>query len=217
MIKKETYADQIYEEIKKDILYHRIGFGERLINRELQKRYGVSSTPVRDAINKLYLDGFIEEITKAGAKVVDFDRDFALEVNEIISLLSDHALKMSSTKSDINEVSEILAQKLKLQKQNRDNDNYFKYDNEFHLTFFYYSHNKRFCDLYERYNIFQEILIRYTYMVNMAKELHRDNAIAQHEQIYLAYKRGEIASARKLMENHYITAVSQIQTCFPLL
>lgn len=216
MINKETYAEQIYEDIKQDILYHRVNFGERLINRELQKRYGVSSTPIRDAINKLYLDGFIEEITKAGAKVIDFNLDFALEINEIVSLLSDHALKMSSTKSDINEISEILAQQLILQKQTRNNDDdYFKYDNEFHLTFFRYSHNRRFCDLYERYNIFQEILIRYTYMSDVAKNNQKDKAIAQHEQIYLAYKSGDISMARKQMENHYITAVSQIKKCFP--
>ncbi len=212
-IKKETYADQIYRKLKKDILHHRISFGERITNRELQKRYGVSSTPVRDAVNKLYLDGFIEEITRAGAKIIDFDMTFALETNEIVSLLSDHALKMSSTKSNIKEVSEILNQKIILQIQNRDNDNYFRYDNEFHLTFFQYSHNKRFCKLYKQYSIFQEMLIRHAYLTNKANKTNKDKAIMQHRGIYQAYKDGDIALARKLMEEHYDTAVAQIKAC----
>lgn len=213
MIKKHTYSEQIYEEIKQDILCHRIGLGQKLINRELQQRFGVSSTPVRDAINRLYLDGFVEEITNAGAKVTDFDLDFALEYNEIISLLSDHALKMSAAKSDITEVSKILAQQIQLQRQNLDNNDYYKYDNEFHLTFFHFSHNQHICDLYERYYIRQEILIRYVYMSNDAQ---KKIASDQHEQIYLAYRNGDIATARKHMENHYITAVSLIQKGFSM-
>lgn len=214
MINKGTYSDQIYEDIKKDILSHRISFGDKLINRELQQRYGVSSTPVRDAINRLFQEGFVEAITKAGAKVIDFNRDIALENNEIISLLSDHAMKMSAAKSDTTEVSNILKQLLLLQRQNYDNEDYFRYDNEFHLTFFRFSNNQSFCDLYERYNIRQEILIRYVYMHN---DRQKDIAFVQHEKIYHAYKHGNIAAARKHMENHYKTAVSLIQKEFPTI
>lgn len=213
MINKETYSDQIYEALKQDIICHRIGLGEKLINRELQQRFGVSSTPVRDAINRLYLDGFVEEITKAGARVIDFDCNIAMENNEIISMLSDNAIKMSAAKSDIAEISKILSQQLTLQRQNLDNDDYYKYDNEFHLTFFRFSHNQRFSDLYERYNILQEILIRYVYVTNSTQ---KDIAINQHEQIYLAYKKGDITAARKHMENHYILVGTLIQKGFPM-
>ncbi len=214
MIKKETYSDQIYEQIRKDILNQRIRLGQKLINRQLQERYGVSSTPIRDAINRLYQDGFLVSITRSGAKVVDFDCDYALEHNEIISLLSNHAVKMSAERSNIDEVSADLKRQIMLQKQYLDTEDYFTYDNEFHLTFFRSCKNKSFCDLYERYNLRQELLIRYIYMSNGKQ---KSLAIAQHERIYEAYRKGDIEQAQALMENHYRTAVTDIQKGFPAL
>ncbi len=39
--------------------------GDKLTNRELQERFQVSSTPVRDAINRLSKDGLTQEVSKA--------------------------------------------------------------------------------------------------------------------------------------------------------
>ncbi len=214
MIKKETYSDQIYERIRQDILNQRIKLGQKLVNRQLQELYGVSSTPVRDAINRLYQDGFLVSITRSGAKVVDFDCDYALEHNEIISLLSNHAVRMSAERSDIDEVSAALKRQIMLQKQNLNTEDYFTYDNEFHLTFFRSCKNKSFCDLYERYNLRQELLIRYIYISNGKQKAL---AITQHEEIYEAYHKGNIDLAQSLMENHYRTAVADIQKGFSTL
>lgn len=214
MINKETYAEQIYAELKQDILHQRISFGDKLINRELQARFHVSSTPVRDAINRLYLDGFVEGISKSGAKVIDFDLEFAIEINEIVALLCDQAIKLSAQKAAHSDVAALLASQIALQAQNRDNDDYYIYDNEFHLAFFRFAHNRRFRELYQRYNTLQDILIRYAYAKNDA---HKDLAIRQHQAIYEAYRAGDIARARRLMEEHYATAVSQIRMGFPAM
>ena len=88
MLNKKTLSEQIYQLLKQDILSQKIGFGEKLINRDLQKKYGVSSTPIRDAINRLYQDGLVEDITKNGARVIAFDLTAAIEINEIITILS---------------------------------------------------------------------------------------------------------------------------------
>ena len=73
MIVKKNLSEQIYESLKKEILDQKIGFGEKLINRSLQEKYGVSSTPVRDAINRLYVDGLLDNISNVGARVIPFD------------------------------------------------------------------------------------------------------------------------------------------------
>ena len=33
--KRQTLSEQVYEQLKDDIINHRIGFGEKLVNREL--------------------------------------------------------------------------------------------------------------------------------------------------------------------------------------
>ena len=68
---KDLLSEQIYKILKNDIINSKINFGEVLVNKNLQERFEVSSTPIRDAILRLKEDGIIEEITRSGAKLID--------------------------------------------------------------------------------------------------------------------------------------------------
>lgn len=83
---RKSLSNQIYTVLKKEILHGAIPFGSKLVNRQLQSRFDVSSSPVRDAINRLYLDGLVSSITQSGAVVVEFTLDFYTEVNEVLPL-----------------------------------------------------------------------------------------------------------------------------------
>ena len=84
---KLTLSEQIYNILKEDILAGTIPLGAKLTNRELQERFQVSSTPIRDAINKLNQDGLIGEVTKTGAQLISFDFEYSGELNEFILAL----------------------------------------------------------------------------------------------------------------------------------
>ena len=58
-IVKKTLSDQIYDVLRKEIIQQNIPLGSKIVNRDLQQQFGVSSSPIRDAINKLYQDGLI--------------------------------------------------------------------------------------------------------------------------------------------------------------
>ena len=96
---KKSLSDQIYDILKMEILKNEIPFGSKLVNRALQKRFGVSSSPIRDAINRLYQDGLISSIDKSGATVVDFDYEFLLAVNEILLYVVKMGIELSAEKS----------------------------------------------------------------------------------------------------------------------
>ena len=83
---KQTLSEQIYNILKEDILSGRILMGDKLTNRELQERFQVSSTPVRDAINRLSKDGLTQEVSKSGAQLITFDYSYANELNDFIHL-----------------------------------------------------------------------------------------------------------------------------------
>ena len=211
IINRESFADQIYEDLKRDIISHRIGFNQKLTNRELQEKYGVSSTPVRDAINRLYLDGFVVEINKSGAKTIGFDRKFALELNEIVSVLSDDALRMSAAKSDIFDVGKMLEANIRQHDQHLYDDAFFTCDDEFHLIFFKACKNDAFVQLYEKYSVLRHILVRYS-LEQDKKE--RELGLEQHKMIYQAYVKGNINLACERMHDHYRRAMVFIQKGF---
>ena len=96
---KLTLSEQIYNILKEDILAGTIPLGAKLTNRELQERFQVSSTPIRDAINKLNQDGLIGEVTKTGAQLISFDFEYSGELNEFILALSCQAVALSARSS----------------------------------------------------------------------------------------------------------------------
>ena len=92
---KQTLSEQIYNILKEDILSGRILMGDKLTNRELQERFQVSSTPVRDAINRLSKDGLTQEVSKSGAQLITFDYSYANELNDFITFLASKAVMLS--------------------------------------------------------------------------------------------------------------------------
>ena len=112
---KQTLSEQIYNILKEDILSGRILMGDKLTNRELQERFQVSSTPVRDAINRLSKDGLTQEVSKSGAQLITFDYSYANELNDFITFLACRAVMLSSTEPDTEKLVEKLQMKKKWQ------------------------------------------------------------------------------------------------------
>ena len=60
VIKRVSLVDQVYEKLRERIVQLKIPFGSKLNVSKLQEEYGVSSTPVREALNRLLNEGLIE-------------------------------------------------------------------------------------------------------------------------------------------------------------
>ena len=58
---KKTKAQKIEEEIKIEILSGRLRTGQRIVEQDLCDKYGISRTPIREAIRKLDAAGVLEK------------------------------------------------------------------------------------------------------------------------------------------------------------
>lgn len=204
MINKKTLSDQIYDVLKMEILKREIPFGSKLVNRTLQKRFGVSSSPIRDAINRLNQDGLITSIDKTGAKVVDFDYNFFLEINEILLYVINAGIKLSFEKSDVKEVCNYLEKYLSLQEKYIGTDDFYDYDYKFHKTFIDYSHNSRLKKIFKEYNVLHEMLVRNYYDPETMQM--QEDSIKIHKKIMDAFSNMDYKLAMELTEKHYKTA-----------
>lgn len=83
VIKKLSLVDQVYERLRESIIHMEIPLGARLNVSKLQEEYHVSSTPVREAMNRLLNDGLIEFENNVGARVVDLDKADIRELLEV--------------------------------------------------------------------------------------------------------------------------------------
>lgn len=198
---KQSLSDQIYDILKLEILKSEIPFGSKLVNRTLQKRFGVSSSPIRDAINRLYQDGLISSIDNTGANVVDFNYEFFLEINEILLHVIKTGIILSAEKSNKDEVASILDKYILLQEDNIQTEEFYDYDYKFHKTFIDFSNNTRLEKLFKEYNVLHEMLVRNTFYFK-SPEMKKES-IETHKKISDAYKNGNYSEALRLTEEHY--------------
>lgn len=205
MIIKKNLNEQIYESLRRDILEQRICFGEKLVNRYLQEKYGVSSTPVRDAINRLYLDGLLDEISNGGARVISFDYKVALEVSEIVSMFTREAVLLAMSKGRAEALGAELTTLLELQTKNIAGKLYFVYDRKFHSAFFQHCENSRLVKLHEQYSALWELLILFYY--SDSKDNTREKALSDHKTITNAVMKNDISLAQHCVERHFHEAM----------
>lgn len=78
-----TTAGLVYDRLKRDVLTGQFRPGERLVERELTERYGVSRTPLREALKELVRSRLAITIPYRGVFVRQVSFEFAREVYEM--------------------------------------------------------------------------------------------------------------------------------------
>ena len=207
---KLTLSDQIYNILQKDIIDGIIPLGGKLTNRDLQELFQVSSTPVRDAIHKLFQNGLVEDVTKTGAQIISFDPDYSKEVNEFISALACEAMLMTAQIADQEQIAKELYRYQNEMIKAEDSNLYFEADINYHNCFFEHCGNRFLKETYERYDLIRILLTRYAIRTPEEKTA----TIRQHQAITEAYVSGSHELAKKLISKHYRYGIWQINDYF---
>src|SRR5215210_2300727 len=66
---RPTIKDEIYAALRERIVFGEIGPGDRLVETDLAARFGVSKTPVREALLMLEAEGLVRLRAHRGAEV----------------------------------------------------------------------------------------------------------------------------------------------------
>ncbi|MCW5261823.1 GntR family transcriptional regulator [Verminephrobacter eiseniae] len=72
---RNSRADQVYEQLKRDVAEFRLVPGDRFTEHAVSERLGVSRTPVRQALTRLQQEGHVEVMYRSGWRVLPFDFD----------------------------------------------------------------------------------------------------------------------------------------------
>ena len=93
---KATVADKVTEDIRQDILSGKLAPHERLREVELAEKYGVSRTPIREAIGKLVDAGLVKVIPYCGAEVANIDLDEIRDMYQVRLVLEGLVVELAT-------------------------------------------------------------------------------------------------------------------------
>lgn len=91
-------ADQAYRTIRHAILAGTFAQAERLPEEMLVEMCGVSRTPVREALRRLVVEGFVENEPRQSARVASWSWEEIEEVFDLRSVLESHGARLAATR-----------------------------------------------------------------------------------------------------------------------
>jgi DNA-binding GntR family transcriptional regulator len=136
-------TERLKDEIENEIVAGRLLPGMRLDEASLAARYGVSRTPIREALHALAASGLIEVRPHRGAIVVDVGPERLLEMFEVMAELEAMCGRLAARRMTDADHRELKAAHHACGESERagDCDRYY-YDNErFHMAIYGSSHN----------------------------------------------------------------------------
>lgn len=107
--RRESAAEAAYQALRADILGGALAEGERLTETALAARLGISRTPVREALNRLAVEGFVEREPGHAARVASFPEDEVEQIFQIRVLLESVAARRAAVHATEAEVAELRA------------------------------------------------------------------------------------------------------------
>ena len=192
----------IYEQLVSDILCGSINAGERLSEAALVERFGVSKTPIREALIQMEREGYILLKKNVGAVVQKISIRMVEEIFTIVAVLESYATETvvaerKLTQSDIAHLAKLI-QTMKKYSQRKKYLEYRLLNVEFHGYFVEKLGNetlkKNVADLRRRMYGFVS--------GGLTLPLYIDRYVECHRQILDAVKKNDATKAAILMRNH---------------
>ena len=106
-IENPDLVDRVYLRLRRAIHDGTLPPGERLVERQLADRLGVSRAPVRDALHLLEQDGLVASTGKRGKMVATLSAQDAWEVYSLRSELEAMALRLAAARATPEAISQL--------------------------------------------------------------------------------------------------------------
>lgn len=213
----QPLRDMVFDVLMNAIMRGQLSPGERLLEVQLAEEMGVSRTPVREAIRRLEMEGFVVMLPRKGAYVAGLSIADVENVYEIRTALETLAVRLAAQRmqdEDYRQLDE-LSQRMQATWQEGDVDSWVKLDASFHELLYKFSRNDRLVQLMS--NVMEQ-LSRYR-IISLANVEVRHNSLDEHREVIAALRRrdseGAAAAAAQHIENTKQSLVKMLESKFP--
>ena len=196
----ERRATQLRDSIEDEIATGQLKPGERLDEVSLAERFGVSRTPIREALQQLAAAGLVELRTRRGAIVSAPDASQLMEMFEVMAELEAMCGRLAARRLLPEDEQALLAALAACQDAaaNGDPDSYY-YENEtFHRVIYRASGNKFLASqavaLNKRLAPFRRLQLRVRNRMKTSQN--------EHEAVVAAIRAGEAQHAAEQLRAH---------------
>ena len=199
-----TVGSSTYERIKKDIIFGALAPGAKLKLDALKDRYSASVSTLRETLNRLASDGFVEAAEQRGFFVQPVSKEDLTEIANLRILLECSALETSIENGDADWEGNLVAahHKLRLMEDkmlagdDSEKETWKRYDWEFHKALIQACNSVNLLSLHE---IIYDKYLRYQMLVLT----HRgEDAVLEHKAMFEAALARDVSTSQSVLKTH---------------
>ena len=192
--------EEVADQLRVRIFAHELAPGTWIDEQTLAKEFGISRTPLREAIKVLAAEGLITMKLRRGAYVTEVNRGDLEQIFTILSLLEGEAAKEAATKAQEKDLNELDDMHLRLEKAaaDRNLEQFFEVNVRFHERIIAIANNPWLTDVIAD--------LRKVLKLQRKDALSRtgrlQSSLSEHREILKALLKRDPIAAEQAMRTH---------------
>jgi DNA-binding GntR family transcriptional regulator len=191
--------EEVAELLRQRIFRRELEPGSWIDELKLADEYGISRTPLREALKVLAAEGLVTMKVRRGAYVTEVNDKDLRDVYHLLSLLESDAAGVVATQASDSELQELQALHAELEAAVSDRDKFFAVNERFHMRLLDIADNRwrnqMVADLRK--------VMKLNRHNSLLKSGRIEESLAEHAAIVAALARRDAAAAAQCMREHF--------------
>jgi len=195
---RALYQD-VAERLRQQIFARQLEPGSWIDELKLCAEFGISRTPLREALKVLAVEGLVTMKVRRGAYVTEMSRDDVAQVYHLLALLESDAIGEVASKATDTQRAELRALHDRLERSARQRDAYFATNEQFHLKLLEIAGNRWRTQIVADLRKVMELNRHHS----LFKQGRLADSLAEHRALMAAIEQRQPAQATRLMRAHF--------------
>ncbi len=199
MLARDALYQEVAERLREQIFARTLEPGAWIDELALAAEFGISRTPLREALKVLAAEGLVTMKPRRGAYVTEVSERDVTDVYHLLGLLESDAVSHVARHASDAQIAELDGMHAALEAATGDHDAFFRLNEAFHLRILAMADNRWRSQI--------ALDLRKVMKLNRHHSLFREGriveALAEHRALMAALKRRDPASAIALSQAHF--------------
>ena len=199
MLAPRALYQQVAEKLREQIFNRELEPGSWIDEQKLAAEYGISRTPLREALKVLAVEGLVEMKPRRGAYVAEMSRDDVAQVYHLLALLESDAAGEVARAASEEQLMQLQAIHDQLERQVRQRDSFFATNERFHLALLQIAGNRW------RQQIVTDLrkVMKLNRHHSLFKQGRLADSLGEHRLLMEALRKRNASRATALMRAHF--------------
>lgn len=193
---------EVAERLRQRIFAHELTPGTWIDEQKLAEQYGISRTPLREALKVLASEGLVELKPRRGCYVTEISRQDLDDIFPLMAMLEGRCAADAVKRAKAADIKDLRAIHERLEAAAREGriDAFFEANQEFHRKIQELANNRWLL------SVIQDLrkVLKLSRLHSLSLEGRLQQSLEEHRGIMAAFEAGDVARAEKGMHDHLL-------------